>query len=127
MAAMLEDPLPVLGDMHHGYETLKEILRSYGATEHGHMTDMPAMQLGTAGVDNSTSGPDADGINGGMGNGANDGEHGSDILQGGYASPAEALANFSRQGDTVVFQDQNVRTVFEETKLGEITSDLLLI
>ena len=126
MAAMMEDMLPVLGDMHHGSETLKEILMDYGATEHGHLTDMPAMQMGTAGADNSTSGPGADGINGGMGNGAINGEHGSDILQGGFASPAEALANFSRRGDTVVFQDQNVRTVFEETNLTEITSDMLL-
>ena len=66
-------------------------------------------------------------VNGGIGNDAIDGGNGNDILQGRYASAAEALTNFSQQGDTVVFQDQNVRSVFEETNLNEISPDLSLI
>ena len=49
MAAIPEDQLPVLGAIHHGSETLKEILMGYGATVNGHLTDMPAMQMRTTG------------------------------------------------------------------------------
>ncbi|MEM7319059.1 MAG: LamG-like jellyroll fold domain-containing protein, partial [Pseudomonadota bacterium] len=86
MAAMMEDLLPVLGDIHHGSDNFKAIMASYGATEHGHLSTMPAMQTGTDGEDTLTGGSGADGLNGGMGNDSLDGAGGDDILQGHYGN-----------------------------------------
>ena len=86
MDAMMEDLLPVLGDIHHGSDTLKEIMAEYGADEHGHLSSMPTLQMGTDGDDDLTGGADADGINGGMGNDQIDGAGGDDILQGDYGN-----------------------------------------
>ncbi|UWR22023.1 DUF4214 domain-containing protein [Sulfitobacter sp. S190] len=86
MAAMMEDLLPVLGDVHHASDTLKAIMMSYGATHHGHMTRMPALQVdgGQAGTLDGTTG--ADGLNGGGGNDRLVGAGGDDILQGDYGN-----------------------------------------
>ena len=86
MAAAMEDLMPVLGDMHHGSETLQEILMSYGISEHGHFSTPPAMLQGTDAGDTLTGGAGSDGINGGMGNDLQGGGAGDDILQGGYGN-----------------------------------------
>ncbi len=86
MAARMEDLMPVLGDMHHGSDTLKELLMSYGATHHGHLGTMPQMQMGTHG-DNTLNGTAAaDAINGHGGDDAINGAGGDDFLQGGYGN-----------------------------------------
>ena len=86
MAQMMEDLMPVLGDMHHGSETLKDILMSYGATEHGHLDPMPAMQMGSAGDNNLTGTATADGLDGKDGNDVLNGAGGDDFIQGGYGN-----------------------------------------
>ena len=86
MAAALEDLLPTLGDMHHGSDTLKEILSDYGATEHGHLMTMPALQIGANSNDTLTGGTGADGLNGGLGRDLLGGGGGADVIQGGYGN-----------------------------------------
>ena len=86
MAAAMEDLLPVLGDMHHGSDTLNDILMSYGATDHGHM--MPALEMAHGSNGNNTLSGTAgrDGINGWGGDDSIDGAAGDDVVQGYYGN-----------------------------------------
>lgn len=45
----------------------------------------------------------------------------------GYASDAQAIAQFETVGDDVVFDDQGLRITFEDTALSLITDDLIVI
>ena len=77
---------PLFEQVHHGSDTLKEILAGFGINEHGHMHGMIDM-ITRGGKDNTVSGTAmADGINGGGGNDTLNGLGGNDILQGGYGN-----------------------------------------
>ncbi|MEM6891417.1 MAG: LamG-like jellyroll fold domain-containing protein [Pseudomonadota bacterium] len=86
MEAAMEDLFPVLGDMHHASDTLKEILKDYGAMHHGHLSDMPMMRMGTDAGETMTGGMGRDGLNGGMGSDVIGGAGGNDIIQGDYGN-----------------------------------------
>ncbi|MCG6559696.1 hypothetical protein MB818_15915 [Ruegeria sp. 1NDH52C] len=86
MAARMEALLPLLGDMHHGSETLQAMLKSYGADDHGHLMPMPALQTGGDGADTLDGTGGSDGLDGGMDADLLTGLDGDDILQGGYGN-----------------------------------------
>ncbi|MFA3918480.1 LamG-like jellyroll fold domain-containing protein [Ruegeria hyattellae] len=86
MAAAMEDLLPVLGDLHHGSETLQEILGDHGVDHHGHFATMPALFTGTNAGETLNGGAANDGINGRFGNDSVAGWKGDDILQGAYGN-----------------------------------------
>jgi hypothetical protein len=86
MAAAMETLLPTLGDLHHGSETLTQMMAQYGVSGHGHIMPMLMLQTGTNGADDLTGGAGRDGINAGMGNDLVDGGAGDDVLQGYYGN-----------------------------------------
>lgn len=86
MEAMVEDLLPLLGGMHHGSETLQDIMSDYGVSHHGHFGTMPVMHKGTSANETLHGGSVVNGINGGAGHDAISGWAGDDILQGGYGN-----------------------------------------
>ena len=73
MANNMAELSPLFEQVHHGSDTLKEILADYGVSEHGHM--MAPLNMITKGKSNDTiDGTEgADGIDGGKGNDTIDG------------------------------------------------------
>jgi Ca2+-binding RTX toxin-like protein len=86
MTAQMEDLAPVLQQVHHGSDTLKDILADYGVDEHGHMSGKLKMMLRGNGEQTVTGSDGADGINGGRGNDGIKAGDGDDVAQGGYGN-----------------------------------------
>ena len=86
MHAAMAELAPVLDQLHHGSDTLKEILSDYGASEHGHlMRELKMVSKGNA--DHEVKGRKGDdGIDGGGGDDQISGGGGDDVLQGGYGN-----------------------------------------
>ena len=103
-AAEMADLAPVLEQLHHASDTLKDILSEYGfghGHDHsgmggmgmgGHDMDGPGMDMSLnmisrGNADNEVEGTkDRDGINGGGGDDTVTGKGGNDVLQGGYGN-----------------------------------------
>ncbi|MEM8728862.1 MAG: LamG-like jellyroll fold domain-containing protein [Pseudomonadota bacterium] len=86
MSARMADLAPVFEQLHHGSDTLKEILMSYGVSHQGHMTT-PLKMITKGRKNDKVNGSDgADGINGGWGNDTVNGLSGNDVLQGSYGN-----------------------------------------
>jgi Ca2+-binding RTX toxin-like protein len=86
MASAMENLMPVLGDMHHGSDTLKEILNDHGVTDHGHFASMPAMKHGSNNSETVTGTSGRDGINAWSGDDRINALGGDDVAQGGYGN-----------------------------------------
>ena len=86
MMAQMEDLAPVLQQVHHASDTLKDILADYGVNEHGHLSGKLKMMLRGKGDQKVTGSDGADGINGGRGNDEIKAGDGDDVVQGGYGN-----------------------------------------
>ncbi|WP_425046075.1 LamG-like jellyroll fold domain-containing protein [Primorskyibacter sp. S87] len=86
MDALMEDLLPLLGDIHHGSDTLKQIMQEYGVSEHGHFANMLPMRHGSSTADTVTGTDSAEAINGWSSDDLVDGRGGNDVLQGSYGN-----------------------------------------
>ena len=83
MQAAMADLAPVFGQLHHGSDTLKEILADYGVSAHGHLMQ-PLKMVSKGGADHELRGSKAaDGLDGGGGDDVVKGGGGADVLQGG--------------------------------------------
>ncbi len=86
MASGLENLLPLLGDMHHGSDTLTEILTAHGVTAHGHFAVMPDMKHGSNNGETLSGTSGRDGINAWAGDDSVAAQGGDDVVQGGYGN-----------------------------------------
>lgn len=81
--AAMSDLMPIFDQLHHGSETLKEMLMDYGVSHHGHVMHEMDMMMGGADENNLRGKGGMQGINGGAGDDNVHGRGGNDMLQGG--------------------------------------------
>ena len=86
MMAQMEDLAPVLQQVHHGSDTLHDILADYGVNAHGHLSSGLNMMIRGKGAQTVTGTDAADGINGGRGDDEIQAGDGADLVQGGYGN-----------------------------------------
>jgi Ca2+-binding RTX toxin-like protein len=81
--AAMADLMPVFEQLHHGSDTLKDIMEDYGVSHHGHVMHAIDMTAGDADGNDIDGDATANAINGGMGQDTLHGRSGDDIVQGG--------------------------------------------
>lgn len=86
MAATMGDLAPVFEQLHHGSDTLKDILSDYGVSHHGHMHTPLDMVIGGQGSNQIQGGGANEGINGRNGDDLLRAAAGNDVVQGGYGN-----------------------------------------
>ena len=85
-ASKMADLAPILLQVHHASDTLKEILAEFGISGHGHVMTPLKLERKGGGDDQMTGTGAADGLDGGGGADTIKGADGNDILQGGYGN-----------------------------------------
>ena len=86
MQANMADLAPLFEQLHHGSDTLQDILHEYGVSHHGHMMSPLNMMIRGHGESDVSGTSGNDGINGQRGDDDLKGAGGDDVVQGGYGN-----------------------------------------
>jgi Ca2+-binding RTX toxin-like protein len=86
MSDTMSDLAPILDQVHHGSQTLQDILADYGVNEHGHMSGGMRMRSGNNNDNEINGRARNDGLNGQLGDDVVNGRGGDDVLQGDYGN-----------------------------------------
>ncbi|MEM8837521.1 MAG: LamG-like jellyroll fold domain-containing protein [Pseudomonadota bacterium] len=85
-ALAAEELMPALAQLHHGSDTLRDIVSDYGFNHHGVLIGGSPIVEGTDAGEALDGDDTANQINGGLGNDTITGNGGDDVLQGGYGN-----------------------------------------